>query len=333
MQTPLLDVRNLNLSFRLGGRWCPTVEDVSYQINAGETLGIVGESGSGKSVSSMALLGFTGRARGQKVGGQALYKGQDLLTMSDKQLQGIRGKEIAMVFQEPMTSLDPSFKIGDQIAAAVRRHRAMSWRDARIEAVRAMDMVRIPNAALRADSYPHEFSGGMRQRVLIAMAMVNRPSVLIADEPTTALDVSVQAQVLNLLKDMQKELGLAIIFISHNMGVIADICDRVAVMYAGQIVEDGEVHDIFARPRHPYTKRLLSSMPSMEKRQGQLEWIEGSPPPPTRFPTGCRFAPRCLERRAVCDTPPTLVEYSAAHWTRCQRYHDFNTATAESQHV
>jgi oligopeptide/dipeptide ABC transporter ATP-binding protein len=317
--TPILDVRNLRLEFNIGGVWRPTVDDVSFAVRPGETLGLVGESGSGKSVSAMSLMGFTGRSRGQRVSGQALFKGEDLLKKSERELQAIRGNHIAMVFQEPMTSLDPSFKVGDQIAAGVRLHQKVSRAEAKKIAIEAMDRVRIPNAAIRAESYPHEFSGGMRQRVLIAMAIANKPSLLIADEPTTALDVSVQAQVLRLLMDMQKDLGLAMLFITHNMGVVADICDRVAVMYAGQIVEQGDVFDTFRQPQHPYTDRLLSSMPSITKREGRLEWIPGAPPRPTEFPVGCRFAPRCRHAIEACQQVTQLVEVEPGRMNRCTR--------------
>ena len=316
---PILDVRNLRIEFEIAGRWIPTVDDVSFSVRPGETLGLVGESGSGKSVSAMSLMGFTGRAKGQRASGTANFRSRNLITLTERELQGIRGNEIAMVFQEPMTSLDPSFKVGDQIAAGVRLHQGVSKAEAKRIAVNAMDQVRIPNAAARAESYPHEFSGGMRQRVLIAMAIANKPSLLIADEPTTALDVSVQAQILRLLGDMQDELGLAMVFITHNMGVVADICDKVAVMYAGQIVEQGDVYETFRSPLHPYTSRLLASMPSLEARQGRLESIPGSPPPPTDFPGGCRFAPRCRHALDACTDGTVLVELGNGSLNRCLR--------------
>lgn len=319
ISSPILDVRHLRLEFKIDGIWRPTVDDVSFTLKPGETLGLVGESGSGKSVSAMALMGFTGRFPGQRVSGQAFFKGEDLLAKSERELQAIRGNQIAMVFQEPMTSLDPSFKVGDQIAAGVQLHQKVSRAQAKKIAIEAMDHVRIPNAAVRAESYPHEFSGGMRQRILIAMAIANKPSLLIADEPTTALDVSVQAQVLRLLMDMQKDLGLAMLFITHNMGVVADICDRVAVMYAGQIAEQGDVFETFRKPQHPYTDRLLSSMPSISKREGRLEWIPGTPPRPTEFPAGCRFAPRCSHAQAACQQTTQLVEVAPGRMNRCVR--------------
>lgn len=315
----LLSVENLRLEIDVNGTWTPVVEDVSFAVRPGETLGLVGESGSGKSVSAMSLMGFMGRQRGQRVSGTATFQGRDLLCLSDRELESMRGNDIAMVFQEPMTSLDPAFKVGHQIAAGIRVHQDVTAAKAKEMAIEAMDKVRIPNARVRADSYPHEFSGGMRQRVLIAMAIANNPSMLIADEPTTALDVSVQAQILALLTEMKEDLGLAMIFITHNMGVVADICDRLAVMYAGQIVEEGNVFETFAGPQHPYTNRLLAAMPSVTSRRGPLEWIPGSPPKPTDFPTGCRFAPRCRHRLESCERPTTLLEISPGRSNRCLR--------------
>ncbi len=329
---PILSVRNLTLEFRMAGRWLPAVDSVDFDLAPGETLGVVGESGSGKSLTALALMGFVGRMRrNQRVSGQALYAGRDLLGLPDRQMQALRGNDIAMIFQEPMTSLDPSFKVGAQIAAGVRLHQKVSRAEARRIAIDAMERVHIPNAAIRADSYPHEFSGGMRQRVLIAMAIANRPSVLIADEPTTALDVSVQAQVLRLLKDMQKDLGLSMIFITHNMGVVADICDRVAVMYAGQIVEKASVDDLFDSPRHPYTERLLSSMPSIEKRSGPLTWIPGTPPQFTDFPAGCRFRPRCAHATDACLGETRLTHGTGGRSNRCTLGQDWQNPKGETE--
>ncbi|MGY1551346.1 ABC transporter ATP-binding protein [Microbacterium sp. A588] len=316
---PILDVSNLRTEIEVDGQWLPVVDGVSYSVRPGETLGIVGESGSGKSVTAMTLMGFVGRRRGQRVSGQASFRGRDLITTPERELARLRGNDIAMVFQEPMTSLDPSFKVGNQIAEGIRLHQGVSRADAKRLAIEAMDKVRIPNAKVRAESYPHEFSGGMRQRVLIAMAIANNPALLIADEPTTALDVSVQAQILTLLGEMRDELGLAMIFITHNMGVVADICDRVAVMYAGQIVETGDVVDTFASPQHPYTSRLLASMPRLRGERSALEWIPGSPPRPAEFASGCRFAPRCLHARDVCLAPTTLVQLGDGRANRCTR--------------
>ncbi|MEV4900298.1 ABC transporter ATP-binding protein [Citricoccus sp. NPDC055426] len=319
MTDPILEVEDLRTEIQIDGRWLPVVDGVTYSVRPGETLGLVGESGSGKSVSAMTLMGFVGRRRGQRLSGHASFRGQDLLGMSERDLGKMRGNDIAMVFQEPMTSLDPSFKVGNQIAEGIRLHQGVSRDEAMRLAIEAMDKVRIPNAKVRADSYPHEFSGGMRQRVLIAMAIANNPALLIADEPTTALDVSVQAQILTLLAEMRDELGLAMIFITHNMGVVADICDRVAVMYAGQIIETGEVRETFADPQHPYTERLLASMPRLRGERRQLEWIPGTPPGPAGFAEGCRFAPRCTHARDVCLEPTTLLEIGGGRANRCTR--------------
>lgn len=315
----LLRVEGLKTEIQVDGRWVPIVDDVSYSVKKGQTLGLVGESGSGKSVSAMTLMGFMGRQPGQRMSGLAEFRGRNLLELSEREMQTLRGGEIAMIFQEPMTSLDPAFKVGQQIAAGVRIHQGVGRAEAKRIAIEAMEKVRIPNAKARAESYPHEFSGGMRQRVLIAMALANNPSLLIADEPTTALDVSVQAQILTLLKDMQRELGLAIIFITHNMGVVADMCDELAVMYAGQIVEKSDVYSAFAESSHPYTAGLLSSMPSLEASSGKLDWIPGSPPKPVNFVAGCRFADRCAYRKAECDAATTLHQISVGHSNRCTR--------------
>lgn len=317
--SPLLEIEDLRTEIQVDGQWLPVVDGVTYSVKPGETLGLVGESGSGKSVSAMTLMGFIGRRRGQRVSGRASFRGRDLLGLSERELGRMRGNDIAMVFQEPMTSLDPSFKVGNQIAEGIRLHQGVSKDEAMRRAVEAMDKVRIPNAKVRAESYPHEFSGGMRQRVLIAMAIANDPALLIADEPTTALDVSVQAQILALLAEMRDELGLAMIFITHNMGVVADICDRVAVMYAGQIVESGEVRQTFADPQHPYTSRLLASMPRLRGERTSLEWIPGTPPRPAEFAAGCRFAPRCAHAQAQCLEPTTLAVVGDGRVNRCTR--------------
>ena len=329
IQEPLLDVKNLRLEFEIDGKWTPTVDDVSFSVRPGQTLGLVGESGSGKSVSAMSLMGFTGRNRGQRAYGQAMFQGRDLLKLSERQLQRVRGNEIAMVFQEPMTSLDPSFKVGDQIAAGVRLHQKVSKAEAKRIAIEAMDHVRIPNAAVRAESFPHEFSGGMRQRVLIAMAIANNPKLLIADEPTTALDVSVQAQILKLLGQMQEDLGLAMVFITHNMGVVADICDEVAVMYAGQIVEQGNVFSTFKDAQHPYTSQLLASMPALDGHKGKLEFIPGVPPRPAEFTDGCRFASRCKHALTACTEVTTLLELQDGRKNRCIRGIDWREDIAK----
>jgi len=315
---PVLDVRDLELTFTAGGRGLKLLDGVSFQVRRGETLGLVGESGSGKSMSALSIMGFVGRNRSQSLAGSIRYQGTELIGLPDKQYRRLRGNRIAMVFQEPMTSLDPSFTIGSQIAEGIRLHQGVSRDAAMKRVVEVLDLVRIPSAAQRLKSYPHEFSGGMRQRVLIAMALANNPEFIIADEPTTALDVSIQAQILELLKTLQADLGLSLLFITHNMGVVADICDRVAVMYAGQIVEEGHVLDVFREPRHPYSERLLAAMPRLDAT-GDLQWIPGSPPDVDARPHGCRFAPRCHLAAEECAEPQELLVIGRGRASRCWR--------------
>lgn len=321
MTTPteaILTVEGLSLSLRSDGRDLKILDDVDLTLRRGETLGVVGESGSGKSMTALSIMGLVGRQPGQHVSGSIRHRDRELLTLSARELRAVRGGSIAMVFQEPMTSLDPSFTIGTQLVDGIRAHRAVSRSDAQKRALEVLDLVRIPNACARLTSYPHEFSGGMRQRVLIAMALANHPEILIADEPTTALDVSIQAQILDLLASLQVELGLSILFITHNMGVVAEICDRMAVMYSGHVVEEGTTADLFASPRHPYTQGLLGSMPRLDA-ESRLEWVPGSPPDPANRPPGCRFAPRCDLHAAACDEPPPLIDLGGRA-TRCIRH-------------
>lgn len=300
----LLEVEGLEVQFVTDYGWTTVVEDVSFTLRAGETLGIVGESGSGKTVTSLSLLGLIPSPPGRVSKGSIRLDGTELIGMPKRQLSAIRGEEIAMIFQEPMTSLNPAFKIGDQIGETYRRHRGGSRKEARRRAVEVLDKVGIPNAERRARSYPHEFSGGMRQRAMIAMSLVCDPKVVVADEPTTALDVTIQAQVLDLMGWMRDELDMALIFVTHDLGVVADICDRVVVMYAGQVVEEASINDLFYRPQHPYTEALLASMPQQSARagMGELASIPGSPPAPGTFPVGCRFHPRCAYARNKCAT-------------------------------
>ena len=301
------------------------LQNVGFTLRRGETLGIVGESGSGKSMTALSIMGLVGRARGHRVSGSIRTGGRDLLDLSPRELRDVRGNAISMIFQEPMTSLDPSFTIGSQIVDGILAHRDVSRSAAQARAVEVLDLVRIPQAQSRLGSYPHEFSGGMRQRVLIAMALANRPEILIADEPTTALDVSIQAQILELLGSLQRELGLSILFITHNMGVVAELCDRVAVMYSGQVIEEGTAEQLFADPRHPYTRGLLASMPRVDRAQ-ELTWVRGGPPDPRNRPPGCRFAPRCDLHVAACDVPPPLLDLGAGHASRCIRAHELDGA-------
>jgi peptide/nickel transport system ATP-binding protein len=317
---PAFEVDHLTVQFATDHGWVTVVDDVSFAVNRGEVLGLVGESGSGKSVTNLAAIGLLPRHGARISRGSARLNGRELVGMAKRELEDLRGDRIAMIFQEPMTSLNPAFTVGDQIGEVLRRHRGLGRESAQVAAAQALDRVGIPNAARRVHSYPHEFSGGMRQRVMIAMSIVCEPTVLIADEPTTALDVTIQAQILDLLREMRSDLGMAMIFITHNMGVVAEICDRVAVMYAGQIVERATVSELFAIPGHPYTEGLLRSMPQLIERSGRLSAIPGTTPPPWNLPTGCRFMPRCPYAEPECSQPLDLVEsarHHSGHEVRC----------------
>lgn len=323
----ILEVRDLNLTLPTATGPVTILDDVNFTLRRGETLGVVGESGSGKSMTALSIMGLAGRSRGQRISGSIRFGERELLDLSARGLRRMRGSSISMIFQEPMTSLDPSFTIGTQIIDGIRAHRGTSRADAKRRAIEVLDLVRIPNARARLTSYPHEFSGGMRQRVLIAMALANSPDILIADEPTTALDVSIQAQILDLLKSLQRELGLSVLFITHNMGVVAELCDRVAVMYSGQVVEHGTAVEVFAQPRHPYTRGLLAAMPRVD-RAHELSWVKGAPPDPHRRPPGCFFAPRCELHVPACDTPPPLIDLGPGRSARCIRTHELGMETA-----
>ena len=290
----ILTVDDLKVHFHTDDGVVKAVDGVSFEVNAGETLGIVGESGSGKSVTNLAMLGLIPQPPGRIAGGTAIYDGQDLLTLSDKQLADIRGRKIAMIFQDPMTSLNPFLTVAEQLTEVTQRHLGHTNAQARAAAIEMLNKVGLPSPENRMDSYPHQFSGGMRQRVMIAMALLCEPDILIADEPTTAIDVTIQAQILDLLKELQESKGTAIIMITHSMGVIAHICDRVQVMYAGKIVEQADASALFANPCHPYTQGLLASIPRLDEAKGdELTPIEGSPPDVTELPGGCAFHPRC----------------------------------------
>ena len=321
-QTALLEVRNLTTVF-WGRRRSQNVavDDVSFSLSPGESLGVVGESGSGKSVTMLSLLGLIPETAGKVTGGSALFDGHDLITMSDKNLRRIRGNEIAMIFQDPMTSLNPVLKVGRQISEPLMKHKGLSHRQARARAVELIDAVGIPRAANRVDDYPHEFSGGMRQRVMIAMALSCSPRLLIADEPTTALDVTVQAQILELIDGLRRDLGMALIMVTHDLGVIAGIADRVNVMYAGEIVETGTASAVFADPRHPYTLGLLKSVPRVDQGTDELHSIPGRPPALDAKPAGCRFRPRCTfaNPRAEHSRPvlEQVDEGAAGHKAAC----------------
>ncbi|MCF7550522.1 ABC transporter ATP-binding protein [Pseudonocardia sp. WMMC193] len=322
MSEPLLVVEDLCVEFATDTGWVQVLDGVSFTVGRGETVGLVGESGSGKTVTSLSVLGLLPPESSRITRGSIRIDGVELVGMARRRLESMRGDEISMIFQEPMTSLDPAFRVGDQIAEVVRRHRGGSRRAAWDRAVEVLGTVGIPHAQSRARAYPHEFSGGMRQRVMIAMALSCEPKLIIADEPTTALDVTIQAQVLDLLRSMRDEFGTAVVFVTHDLGVVADICDRAVVMYAGQVVERAPIDDLYAAPRHPYTEALLSAMPQLVARTGRLATIPGSTPPAGSMPAGCRFHPRCGHVVDTCrDTPVPEVALGAGT-SRCLRVAD-----------
>jgi oligopeptide/dipeptide ABC transporter ATP-binding protein len=307
--TPLLSVKDLHVEFSGRGRTVRAVRGLSYDIGPGETIGLVGESGSGKSVSALSLLGLLPKRVGKVTAGSALFEGQEILGLSDDQLRKIRGARIAMIFQDPLSTLNPVLTIGRQITEAIETHRDVTDKQARTRATELLELVGIPDAAARLDNYPHQFSGGMRQRAMIAMALSCEPSLLIADEPTTALDVTIQAQILELLRRLREELHMAVLLITHDLGVVAGFADRLAVMYAGRMVELGPTEIVLSDPAHPYTVGLLRSLPRLDRpRQVALSPIEGSPPDLASDLQGCPFAPRCAWRLDVCTTvDPSLV--------------------------
>ena len=323
MARPLLSVRNLSTEFRTERGTVKAVDDVSFDLSAGETLAIVGESGSGKSVTAMSLLRLIPNPPGRITAGEVVFDGQDLLKLDDAAIRAIRGDRIAMIFQEPMSSLNPSLTVGLQIAEPINLHRRTPWARAMDMAAELLARVRLPDAKSRVRSYPHQFSGGMRQRAMIAMALACEPQLIIADEPTTALDVTVQAQILALLKEVTRAANSALILITHDLGVVARYADRVCVMYGGRIVETGPAREIYARPRHPYTIGLMASVPRLDQAAGsRLVPIEGQPPNLALLPPGCAFAPRC--RRAVerCQGErPPLVTSAPEHLSACH-FHD-----------
>jgi peptide/nickel transport system ATP-binding protein/oligopeptide transport system ATP-binding protein len=316
----LLEVRGLTTAFRIASGEINAVEDVSFSLEEGEILGIVGESGSGKSVTALTLMGLLPRPPARIAAGEVLFQGRDLTKLPEREMQQVRGPGISMIFQEPMTSLNPVFTIGDQITEAIRAHERLSPKALVARAVGMLEKVGIPSAAQRMGDYPHQMSGGQRQRVMIAMALACRPKLLIADEPTTALDVTIQAQILDLLMDLRDEFGMAIVIITHNMGVVAETADRVIVMYAGRVVEEARVESVFDAPRHPYTRGLLSCIPSLEGTARRLTAIPGTLPDPRRRPPGCRYAPRCGLAVAACnDGIPPLLPLGPAQRAACIR--------------
>ncbi|MGB8265479.1 MAG: ABC transporter ATP-binding protein [Candidatus Velthaea sp.] len=318
--TPLLSVKNLKTTFRSDDGIVSAVNGLSFSVEAGSTLGIVGESGSGKSVTALSIMRLVPQPQGKIETGEIFFKGHDLLKKSDAEMRAIRGHEIAMIFQDPMTSLNPVLTVGDQIAEATRLHLGLSKKDALDKAVEMLRVVRLPVPEKRIRDYPHQFSGGMRQRVMIAMALSCDPAVLIADEPTTALDVTVQAQILELMNEMQQRLGSAILMITHDLGVVAETCRNVLVMYGGNLVEYGTAEQLFSAPKMPYTIGLLESLPRVDGSGDRLIPIQGQPPNLLRMPPGCAFAPRCNYRMPICDQPVPLYDFGGGHVARCFLY-------------
>ncbi|WP_431027665.1 ABC transporter ATP-binding protein [Lysinibacillus sp. LZ02] len=321
-QPVLLDVQNLNINFLLkNGKVAKVVDDVSFSIYKGETVALVGESGSGKSITSLAIMGLLAVPPGEIAEGKIVLNGKNLLEYKQKELSKVRGNEISMIFQEPMTSLDPVFTIGNQLIEGIRRHQKISKKEAWHKAVLMLQEVGIANAEKVITEYPHQLSGGMRQRIMIAIAMANNPHLLIADEPTTALDVTVQAQILKLMLKMKEEHGSAILFITHDMSVVAETANRVMVMYAGQIVEEAPVRELFLNPKHPYTVALLNTMPSLEMDVERLPSIPGSVPPAYALPDGCRFAERCQFAMDTCrQIQPKVRLIKEEHKVRCHLF-------------
>jgi oligopeptide/dipeptide ABC transporter ATP-binding protein len=327
---PLLEVRDLRTHFRTDDGLVRAVDGVSFELNAGETLAVVGESGSGKSVTALSILRLVASPPGFHAGGEILFRGRDLLALPADAMRAIRGREISMIFQEPQSSLNPVHTCGAQIAEVVETHEKAGRAAARARAIEMLKLVGIPSPDQRADEYPHQLSGGMRQRVMIAMALVCRPAVLIADEPTTALDVTIQAQVLELLGRLRVDLGMAVLLITHDLGVVAESADRVAVMYAGQVVESADVRTLFGRTLHPYTAGLLASLPRLGRRAERLRVIPGGVPNPARFPSGCRFHPRCPIAQARCrESVPALEALGEGHLVRCWRAAEIAAGTID----
>ncbi|MFT9423633.1 MAG: ABC transporter ATP-binding protein [Acetobacter syzygii] len=319
VNAPLLEVQNLCVSFATRGQMIPIVENISFSIGEQEILGLVGESGSGKSVTAMALMGLID-APGVRITGMARFKGQDLLAMSGKQLRTLRGQEIAMIFQDPMTAFTPVYTIGWQIDEQLRVHQKLSRRQARARTVELLGEMGVPDPLNTANRYPHQLSGGLRQRAMIAMALSCNPSLLIADEPTTALDVTVQAQILDLMRNLRKTYGSSVLLITHDMGVVAETCDKTLVLYSGRVAETGTTQALFAHPQHPYTAALLASIPPMSgPRPERLPAIPGSPPQPLERPAGCAFAPRCTYSHATClpAPPPAFHAINSHHKVAC----------------
>ena len=329
MDEKLLEVKNLTFSFHTYGGVVKAVRDVSFDLKQGEVLGIVGESGCGKSVTSQCILKLNPEPPGFFEGGEILYKGQDIVKMSEKEMRAIRGKEIGFIFQDPMTSLNPTMKVGKQIEEIFVGRKDMTAAQKKEKALEILKLVGISDGEKRYNQYPHELSGGMKQRVMIAIALVGKPSIVIADEPTTSLDVTIEAQILDVLKNLQKEMNTSVIMITHDLGVIAKMCDRVVVMYGGKIVERGTVDEIFYHTKHPYTKGLLHSIARLDTDKNQrLEPIEGTPPDLFAPPKGCPFAARCEYAMEICsELPPEVYHISEQHETECWLHHEFAPET------
>ena len=317
---PLLEVRDLTIHFFTEEGVVRAVENVSFEIYPGEVLGLVGESGCGKSVTGLSLLRLIPIPPGRIMSGDILFDGRSLLPLEEKEMEKVRGNDISMIFQEPMTSLNPVFTIGDQIMEAVILHQGLDKTEARKRAIEMLDRVKIPSPEKRIDYYPHQLSGGMRQRAMIAMALSCQPKLLIADEPTTALDVTIQAQVLQLLKEIQMEMGMSVMLITHDLGVVSEIADRVAVMYAGRIFEYGPIEAIFGKMRNPYTRGLMSSIPQLAEKKGRLNPIPGQVPDPMNLPAGCKFYPRCYMMIEDCKKGEPMFQVNGDHFSRCIRW-------------
>jgi oligopeptide transport system ATP-binding protein len=315
---PLLEVRDLHVEFHTRDGVAKAVNGVNYSVNAGETLAVLGESGSGKSVTAQAIMGILDMPPGRIPQGEIFFQGRDMLKMSGEERRKLRGQKIAMIFQDALSSLNPVLTVGYQLGEMFRVHQGLSRRAAKARAIELMDRVRIPAARERVNDYPHQFSGGMRQRIMIAMALALEPDLIIADEPTTALDVTVQAQVMDLLAELQREFTMGLILITHDLGVVADVADKIAVMYAGRIVESAPVHEIYKAPAHPYTKGLLQSIPRLDQKGQELYAIKGLPPNLLHIPSGCAFNPRCPMARDICRTDvPPLHRVSDARGSAC----------------
>jgi len=330
MSDHLLEIRHLTSAFLYNGKPVPVIMDVSYSMQSGEVLGVVGESGSGKSVTVKNIMRLLPSPPAKVLGGEIWLDGENMMEKTEKEMRQIRGNKVAMIFQEPMTSLNPVYTCGDQIVEAVMLHQKVKKAEARQRAIEMLDLVGIPMPAERMKAYPHELSGGMRQRVMIAMALCCNPKLLIADEPTTALDPTIQAQILELLKDIRKKIDMSILYITHDLSVVAELCDRVVVMYAGMVQEIAEVHDLFHHPLHPYTLGLMQAMPRMDVKLDRLYNIPGVVPHITQMPEGCHFAPRCPYATEKChESCPPIMDAGNGHQVRCWRYQEIQEGTIQ----